>query len=302
MITRDIPQFDIDQIARSGQCFRFRPLADGGYALVAGGRYLTIRQQGQTVCFDCAEDEFEAVWRRYFDLDADYGRYQRAVAKRDRYLQAAVAAGSGLRILRQDLWETIVCFIISQQNNIRRISGCVENLCSLFGEICYNKREQVYYAFPSAARLAACTAQDLAPVRLGYRARYVIAAAQQVASGAVDLDAVRQLPYAAAREALLQLTGVGIKVAECICLFALHHIDAFPVDTHIRQMLEAHYPNGFPLRRYKGFAGVMQQYAFYYELVSGRRDAPARPAPAEKIEKGETKNGSIDHHQRKLRA
>ena len=267
MTERTIPDFDLDQIARSGQCFRFRPLGERHYALVAGGRYLEVSQQGQTVRFDCPEDEFEAVWRPYFDLDADYGRYKSAVAKRDKYLQSAVAAGGGLRILRQELWETIVCFIISQQNNIARITKCVKNLCLLFGETCYNKSKQVYNAFPSAERLAACTADELAPIRLGYRAKYIVAAARQVASGEVDLDAVRRMDYAHAKAELMRLTGVGVKVAECICLFALHHIDAFPIDTHIRQMLDAHYPKGFPLRRYRGFAGVMQQYTFYYELV-----------------------------------
>ena len=267
MTERTIPDFDLDQIARSGQCFRFRPLGERHYALVAGGRYLEVSQQGQTVRFDCPEDEFEAVWRPYFDLDADYGRYKSAVAKRDKYLQSAVAAGGGLRILRQELWETIVCFIISQQNNIARITKCVENLCLLFGETCYNKSKQVYNAFPSAERLAACTADELAPIRLGYRAKYILAAARQVASCEVDLDAVRRMDYAHAKAELMRLTGVGVKVAECICLFALHHIDAFPIDTHIRQMLDAHYPKGFPLRRYRGFAGLMQQYAFYYELV-----------------------------------
>ena len=267
MTERTIPDFDLDQIARSGQCFRFRPLGERHYALVAGGRYLEVSQQGQTVRFDCPEDEFEAVWRPYFDLDADYGRYKNAVAKRDKYLQSAVAAAGGLRILRQELWETIVCFIISQQNNIARITKCVENLCLLFGETCYNKSKQVYNAFPSAERLAACTADELAPIRLGYRAKYIVAAARQVASCEVDLDAVRRMDYAHAKAELMRLTGVGVKVAECICLFALHHIDAFPIDTHIRQMLDAHYPKGFPLRRYKGFAGVMQQYTFYYELV-----------------------------------
>ena len=267
MTERTIPDFNIDQIARSGQCFRFRPLGEGHYALVAGGRYIEISQQGQTVRFNCSEDEFETIWRPYFDLDADYGRYKRAVAKRDKYLQSAIATGGGLRILRQELWEVIVCFIISQQNNIPRITKCVENMCSLFGETCYNRSEQVYNAFPTAERLAACTAEDLAPVRLGYRAKYILAAARQAASGEVDLDAVRRMDYAHAKAELMRLSGVGVKVAECICLFALHHIDAFPVDTHIRQMLDEHYPKGFPLRRYKGFAGVMQQYAFYYELV-----------------------------------
>lgn len=268
MIEREISDFDIDQIARSGQCFRFRPLGEQHYALVAAGHYLEIRQQGQSVCFDCTEEEFQSIWRNYFDLDADYSRYKQAVAKRDRYLQSAIATGAGLRILQQELWETIVCFIISQQNNINRIQKCVENLCSLFGEICYNKSHQVYNCFPTAERLAACASEELAPIRLGYRAKYILAAARQVASREVDLDAVRGMKYADAKATLMRLTGVGVKVAECICLFALHHIDAFPVDTHIQQMLDAHYPKGFPMKRYKGFAGVMQQYAFYYELVT----------------------------------
>ena len=266
MIEREIPDFDLEQIARSGQCFRFRELGEKRYAVVAGGKYIEVCQEGRLVRFDCPEETFESVWRGYFDLDADYGRYKRAVAKRDQYLQRAVAAGGGLRILRQELWETIVCFIISQQNNIGRITKCVENLCSLFGEICYNGSGQVYNAFPTAERLAACTLEELAPIRLGYRAKYILSAARQVVSGEVDLEAVRHMDYAHARTELMRLSGVGRKVAECICLFALHHIDAFPVDTHIRQMLDAHYPKGFPLKRYKGFAGVMQQYAFYYEL------------------------------------
>lgn len=267
MTERILEDFDLDQIARSGQCFRFRPLGERQYALVAGGRYVEIAQQGKCVRFACPEDEFEAVWRSYFDLDADYGRYKGAVAKRDKYLQSAIEAGGGLRILRQDLWEVIVCFIISQQNNIARITKCVENLCSLFGETCYNSSGQVYNAFPSAARLAVCTPDDLTPIRLGYRAGYILSAARQVAAGEVDLAAVRQMDHAHAQAELMRLSGVGVKVAECICLFALHHIDAFPIDTHIRRMLDEHYPKGFPLRRYKGFAGVMQQYAFYYELV-----------------------------------
>lgn len=266
MIECTLKDFDIDQIANSGQCFRFHRLGEKHYRLLAGEHLLEIKQNSQTVQFDCDEDAFTAVWYPYFDLGADYGRYKNAVAKRDNYLQSAVEYGGGLRILRQDLWETIVCFIISQQNNIARITKCVENLCSLLGETCYNKSEQVYNSIPTAERLAACTPEDLAPVRLGYRAKYLCAAARQVVSGEVDLEAIRHMDYAHAKTELLRLTGVGIKVAECICLFALHHIDAFPIDTHIRQMLDAHYPKGFSLRRYKGFAGVMQQYAFYYEL------------------------------------
>ena len=234
MIEYVIPDFNIDQIARSGQCFRFRREGEGRYSLIAGGKWLDIEQNGETVRFSCAENEFEGFWRDYFDLNADYGRYKSKVAKRDAYLRAAVETGSGLRILRQELWETIICFIISQQNNIPRITKCVDGLCTLFGEARQRANGEVYHAFPTAERLAQCTPEELAPIRLGYRAKYICATARQV--------------------------------AECICLFGLHHIDAFPIDTHIRQMLDAHYPKGFPLTRYRGFAGVMQQYAFFYEL------------------------------------
>ena len=266
MIEYVIPDFNIDQIARSGQCFRFRREGKGRYSLIAGGKWLDIEQNGENVRFSCTENEFEGFWRDYFDLNADYGRYKSKVAKRDAYLRAAVETGSGLRILRQELWETIICFIISQQNNIPRITKCVDGLCTLFGEARQNENGEVYHAFPTAERLAQCTPEELSPIRLGYRAKYICATARQVASGAVDLEKVARMKYADAKNKLLRLTGVGIKVAECICLFGLHHIDAFPIDTHIRQMLDAHYPKGFPLTRYRGFAGVMQQYAFFYEL------------------------------------
>ena len=123
MIERVLNDFDIDQIANSGQCFRFHRVGDKSYDLIAGTHLLNIQQNGRTVRFDCDEDEFNAIWRPYFDLDTDYGRCKAAVAKRDIYLQNAVAYGGGLRILRQDLWETILCFIISQQNNITRINS-----------------------------------------------------------------------------------------------------------------------------------------------------------------------------------
>ncbi len=261
-----IQDFDLEQIAQSGQCFRFMRRGTGKYDLIAGNRYVGIEQKGGRVLFDCEPDEFENFWRVFFDIDADYGSYKSAVDPEDTYLQNALELTGGLRILRQELWETIVCFIISQRNNIPRIMKCVENLCLILGEACYTKDGKEYHAFPSAERLAASEPDELAPVRLGYRAGYLIKTARQIVSGEVELEMLKKMPYLEAREQLLRLTGVGIKVAECVCLFGLHHIDAFPIDTHIRQMLDTHYPDGFPMERYKGFAGVLQQYAFLYEL------------------------------------
>ena len=262
---------NLAQIAASGQCFRMLPVPEkpGIWSLISGTHYLEISGTPDGFFFDCP-DEALPFWKQYFDLGTDYGSFIASIRADDVYLAAAADAGSGIRILRQDLWEMMITFLISQQKTIPKIREAVEALAKKYGA----KRTaalsdgsiRTYYSFPSPEELASASLDDLLTLMLGYRAKYICAAARQVASGAVDLEAVRHMDYAHAKAELLRLTGVGIKVAECICLFALHHIDAFPVDTHIRQMLDAHYPKGFPLKRYKGFAGVMQQYAFYYEL------------------------------------
>ena len=124
-----------------------------------------------------------------------------------------------------------------------------------------------YYGFPKPQALATASEEDLRACNLGYRAKYIHQAALDVADGQINLSEIQSMPYKKAREALMEIYGVGGKVADCICLFALHQLDAFPVDTHIRQVLDQHYKRGFPNRRYKGMRGVMQQYIFYYELT-----------------------------------
>lgn len=265
MVEREIPDFDLDQISRSGQCFRMRQISGDTYALVAFGRYLEAGQQGRRVWFHCTEREFEDVWRDYFDLDTDYGKIKRSVDPDDTYLQAAVRAGGGIRILRQELWETIVAFIISQRNNIPRIRKCVKTLCRVFGEKGVDLRGGSFDLFPTSKVLAEASEEALRECGLGYRAPYIRRTAQMVESGEMDLAALPEMDRGEARAELLRLCGVGEKVADCISLFGLHHIEAFPVDTHIQDMLKR-YPGGFPFERYGRSAGILQQYAFYYEL------------------------------------
>lgn len=266
--------FSLAQICRSGQCFRMSELGDHTYRIIAEDRYLEVRQQGNECSFDCDEAQYHDYWKQYFDLERDYGAYIRQINPNDPYLNNAVRFGSGIRILQQDLWEMIVSFLISQQNNIVRIRRCIENICACYGKPCMNARGEVYYAFPKPETLAVLADDDLKACNLGYRSRYVVRAAQSVlAPDGIDLDSVSGMSYKKAKEELLRLFGVGEKVADCICLFALHHLQAFPVDTHIHQAMEAHYKRGFPNRRYRGFQGVMQQYIFYYELLGrGRQD------------------------------
>lgn len=266
MIKRKIENFSLAQICQSGQCFRMNEKCNGLYSVIAGKRYLELEQQNRECIFYCEEAEFHDFWEEYFDVKGDYASYSRKIDPDDVYLRNAAEFGSGIRILRQDLWEMIVSFLISQQNNIARIRRCIENICERYGEKQINDCGETFYAFPEPEALADLEENALMECNLGYRSKYVVRTAKSVVNGEVDLETVRRLPYREAREELLKLFGVGGKVADCICLFALHELEAFPVDTHIDQALQAHYKQGFPMQRYRGFQGVLQQYIFYYEL------------------------------------
>ena len=272
MVKRTIENFSMAQICDSGECFRMTPIDESTYSVIASGRYLEVEQHETECIFSCDEAEFEEFWKIYFDLNVDYMSYIETINPNDIYLANAAAFGSGIRILRQDLWEMIVSFLISQQNNIVRIRRCIQNICEKYGEQKTNYRGEVYYTFPTPEALAVLPDDELKECNLGYRSKYVVRTARSIVSGEVDLAAIEKMPYKKAKEALLQLFGVGVKVADCICLFGLHHLQAFPIDTHIRQALDEHYKRGFPKRRYKGYEGVLQQYIFYWEL-RGKGDA-----------------------------
>lgn len=267
MVKRRIPYFSLAQICRSGQCFRMYEKSQGCFYVIAGDRRLEMEQEKDVCTFYCGEAQFHGFWEKYFDLECNYGEYIGKINPRDTYLVKAADAGQGIRILRQDLWEMTVSFLISQQNNIARIRRCVENICQAYGEERQDASGENYYGFPSPGSLAVLDEDALMACNLGYRSRYVVRAARAVVSGALDLEQVKKMPYKKARGELLKLFGVGEKVADCICLFALHHLDAFPVDTHMHQALEKHYKRGFPNRRYRGIRGVVQQYMFYYETI-----------------------------------
>ena len=214
----------------------------------------------------CTQEEYDSFWKEYFDLSVSYSDYIARIDADDDYLRSAAEFGRGIRILRQDTWEMIITFILSQQNNIPRIKGLIRTLSERYGRRKETPDKSVYYTFPEAEALSKATEQELRDLKLGYRSKYICGTAQMVADGRIDLEALRSLDYAEARAELMRLPGIGGKVADCICLFALHQMDAFPVDTHIKKVMELHYPEGFPFERYRGCAGVMQQYIFYYDL------------------------------------
>jgi len=258
---RSLKNFDLKQIEESGQCFRMKMTDDDHAVIVAGGKILEIRHITDDMFeFDCSEEEFNNIWYGYFDLGTDYEAFISTIPKKDVFLQKAAQAGRGIRILRQEPFETLITFIISQRKSIPAIKTGVERLCS----ICGNLITDGIYAFPDPKAVAELSESDLSSCALGYRAPYVRNAAEMVYRGGFDLSAVSELEDEALLEKLKTLKGVGDKVANCVMLFAYHRIGAFPVDVWISRMVEEHYKGHFPLERYEGYAGVMQQYMFYY--------------------------------------
>ncbi len=256
-----INDFDLKQITDSGQCFRMHMMDDARAELIAHGRRLEIENTGNGCYeFSCDKEEYESIWETYFDLKTDYSAYIKAIDPEDSFLTRAAGYGKGIRILRQDPFETLISFIISQRKNIPAIQASVEKLCRLCGD----RIEGEAYAFPKPQAISALSEDELKGCSLGYRAPYVREAADRVAKGDTDLYGLKKLSDEELMKELLSFYGVGKKVANCVMLFAYHRISAFPVDVWIERVLDEYYEGHFPTDKYPGFAGVMQQYMFFY--------------------------------------
>lgn len=258
-ITIDAGLFDPDVTFDCGQCFRWEKQPDGSWSGVVRGQILTVRKSGgQIILEQAGSSGFEQIWRSYFDLERDYEGIKKSLSG-DPVLEAAIKFAPGIRILRQEPWEALCSFIISQNNNIPRIKGIVSRLCENFGDRISGKT----YSFPSAERLAGLSEKDLAPLRSGFRAKYIIDAARKTASGEVDFEALSYMPLDEARKTLKTIKGVGPKVADCALLFGCGRLDSFPVDVWIKRVLAKFYPDGFP-REYISYGGIAQQFLFHY--------------------------------------
>lgn len=266
MIKIKLNFINLEKICISGQCFRMNQTGENRFALVAKDRYLELWQDGNETVLECSREEYDLIWKDYFDIDRDYESIVALTDKKDKYLSDALQSGYGIRILNQDLWEMLVSFIISQQNNITRIRRSIENISVRFGDKKTAVDKTTFYAFPTPKQLAAASEEELRECNLGYRAPYVLGAAKGVCDGTIDLETIKEMDYDSARNELLKIFGVGPKVADCICLFALGHTQAFPKDTHINQALSKQYPQGFPFERYSPYQGIFQQFIFYKEL------------------------------------
>ena len=244
-----------------GQAFRWKETENGLWQGIACGKFLCVKQEGSTVTFfNTTKEDFETLWIKYFDLERDYESILASYDEEN--LKTACKAYPGIRILKQDEWEAICSFIISANNNIPRIKGIIERLCENFGEKIGNGD----FAFPTAEKMASLSPEDLAPLRAGFRNRYLIDAAQKVASGEVCLEKCRNCDYDEARKELMKITGVGVKVADCTLLFGLHRIEAFPVDVWMKRAMEKLFPN-MSADDFGEYAGIAQQYIFHYSRM-----------------------------------
>ena len=240
LVIQNVSDLDLVQTLDCGQSFRWTQIADHSFAGVAFGRAVTVTLDGTNLRIENAPESDRALWEDYFDLSLDYGG----------------------RILRQEPYEALCTFIISQNNNIKRIKGIVQRLCESFGEPLAGG----YFTFPTAETMSLLSVEDLAPLRAGFRARYLIDAAQKVSAGEIDWELCRTGDYEQARRELMKITGVGVKVADCTLLFGLHRVEAFPLDVWMKRAMERLFPDMTPAD-FGSYAGIAQQYIFHFSRM-----------------------------------
>lgn len=249
---------NLDLTLNCGQSFRWKK-CDGVWHGVAYGRKIAIEQQnGKLIFYDTDEEAFESIWKTYFDLERDYKSITQKY-KSDKFLSEAAEKYYGIRVLNQEPWEALCSFIISQNNNIPRIKGIIERLCQSFGE----NLGDGSFSFPSAERLSALKAEDLSPLRAGFRAKYIIDAAQRVAGGEIDFGKIEKEDISYGRRELEKICGVGPKVAECCLLYGCKKAEAFPVDVWVKRIMSELYPEGLPECALPE-KGIAQQYLFHW--------------------------------------
>lgn len=271
LIIENSRDFNLKQTFECGQCFRW-DYAEGYYVGVAFNKALKISQNGNKIILqNTSVDDWDNVFSQYFDISRDYGEIKKTLSENPR-MKEAISFGSGIRILNQEPFETLISFIISASNNIPRIKKIISSLCSNFGEeIHYG--DEVYYAFPSPEKLSSLTLEEIDVIKSGFRGKYILSAAKAVVNGQIDLECLKNASYEYAKQELLKLPGVGNKVADCVLLFGLAKYEGFPVDVWIKRIMEYCYfekevtkeeISCYAADKFGNLGGFAQQYLFYW--------------------------------------
>ena len=238
-IVKGIKDFDLEQTLECGQCFHFVKLGDEEYGLTAYGKLLHIKQTGDELIFyNTSGEDFEKIWRKYFDLDRDYSSIKDKLLEKDDKLKDAIERMDGVRILNQDFFETLISFIISQNKQIPHIKKIVADISEKYGKYAGNINGVDFYTFPSVGELKKATVEDLLELKTGFRAPYIADAVDKVNDNIIKEDCLRELNVDDCCEELCRIKGVGNKVANCVMLFSLGKREAFPVDVWIKRIME----------------------------------------------------------------
>lgn len=265
MAISGLSDFSLSDCLTSGQAFRWKK-SGAGYCGVALGCMAYAEQQGDTLTLSGISGKDADDFINYFDLNRDYGAVK-AMYARDPFLAEGMAYAPGMRVLNQPPFETLISFIVSANNNVKRIMGIIDTICERYGAPLEGS-----FDFPSPEALSRLTADELKSCGAGYRAEYISGAARAVAQG-FDIEALRGIPFEQARRELTKLPGVGLKVADCVCLYALGFAQAFPADVWIRRVLCGVYGysgkndktmRAFVDEKFGQYAGLAQQYLFHY--------------------------------------
>ena len=278
LIVKKIDAFELKDIFDCGQCFRWNEEQDGSYTGVIKNGVLNVKCDSKNIYFrGVLDDDITNVVTKYFDLERDYDQIKTTLSKVDEYMENSIKFGKGIRILNQDLWETIISYIISANNNIPRIKGIIERLSTRYGtKVAFCNKD--YYLFPTPEQLKDVTTAEYRSLGLGFRDIRLFETAQIVNSGAINLEGLYNLKTLEARDKLLQLSGVGPKVADCILLFSdLKRFDIFPIDVWVRRVMNDLYIknpdekkvnnkkiNEVAFEKFGEYAGIAQQYLFYW--------------------------------------
>ena len=279
-ILENVKSFEPKHIFECGQCFRWDEEPDGSYTGIVKDNVINVKKVDNTVYFtSLGADDLKNLVDDYFDLGRDYEKIKETLSKIDEYLENSIRYGNGIRILNQDLWETIISFIISANNNIPRIKGIINRISQKYGnKIEWNGKE--YYTFPTVENLAKATVEDLRNLGLGFRDVRVYETTHKILNKEVDLEKLHQEPDTQkVRDTLLTLSGVGPKVADCILLFStLKRFDVFPIDVWVRRVMNELYIKNddetkvnkrdiekLAKEKYGNLEGLAQQYLFYWK-------------------------------------
>lgn len=279
-ILENATSFEPKHIFECGQCFRWDEEQDGSYTGIVKNNVINVKKVDSSITFESlGADNLEELVIDYFDLNRDYEKIKDELSKIDEYLANSIKYGSGIRILNQDLWETIISFIISANNNIPRIKGIINRISQKYGtEIEWKGR--MYYTFPTVESLAKATVEDLRSLGLGFRDARVYNTTHKILEKQVDLEKLHQeVDTQKVRDTLLTLDGVGPKVADCILLFStLKRFDVFPIDVWVRRVMNELYIKNddetkvnkkdiekLAKEKYGNLEGIAQQYLFYWK-------------------------------------